>query len=267
MRIVDHKVEGAPFLLSPNTSGSLSKPTLLVMHYTASGRSAEADQKHFASRGAQASAHVIVARDGKIYQSVPFNVVAWHAGKSIWRGHQVRGSCNSFSIGIEVDNWGVLQKRGDGKFYSWTGEVVPDNEVLHAKNKLGNDGYWQTYTEEQLRALDELTEAILKAYPTITEVVGHEDIAPRRKTDPGPAFPLTRYSNLVGGRGDQSDQPQHRKVIASSLNVRTGAGTNYELIGSIPEGTEVEVLYDAGEWSQVRTPYGAVGWVYDQYLR
>lgn len=262
MQIKDHRIEGAPFLASPNTSGALTNPSLLVMHYTASGRGAEADQKFFATSAAKASAHIIVADDGKVFQSVPFNKRAWHAGKSTWRG---RPNCNDYSIGIEVDNWGILQKRADGKIYSWTGELIPDNRVLHAKNKLGNDGYWQTYPEAQLRALDEIVETILAAYPSIKEVVGHEDIAPGRKTDPGPAFPLQRYANLIGGRGDATTFA--RTVIASSLNVRAGAGTNYPVTASLPKGTTVDVLYDAGEWAQVRSPSGEVGWVYDQYLQ
>lgn len=261
MKIVNHKIEGASYLASPNHGAALTDPTLLVMHYTASGRGAAADQKFFGTSAAKASAHIIVGDDGTVYQSVPFNVKAWHAGVSTWRG---RANCNDYSIGIEVDNWGILQKRADGKVYSWTGVVIPDNEVLHAKNKRGVDGYWQVYPEAQLRALDAIVEAILEAYPSIKEVVGHEDIAPVRKTDPGPAFPLQRYANMVGGRTDQT--MVSRTVIASSLNARGGPGTNFAVVASLPKGTKVDVVYDAGDWSQIRISNGELAWVYDQYL-
>ncbi len=147
-------VKGAKFLQSPHHGASLVKPTLLVMHFTASGNTGENDAKYFQNPAAKASAHIVVDRDGTITQCVPFNVKAWHAGVSTWRG---KSNCNDYSIGIEIDNWGILTKREDGGYRSWTGQSLSPDLVLHAKNKLGNDGYWEIYPEEQLKALDSLT--------------------------------------------------------------------------------------------------------------
>lgn len=260
MEIKNHLIPQGLYQQSPNTSGPLVQPTLLVMHYTASGLGGEGDAKHMCNPAAKASAHVVVDAAGKMFQIVPFNKKAWHAGVSIWRGKK---NCNDYSIGIEVDNWGILTKRGDGSFASWTGTPVPANQVIHAKNKRGIDGYWQAYPEAQLRAVQELTEAILEAYPSIREVVGHEDIAPGRKTDPGPAFPLQRYANLVGGRGDAPDQT--RTVQANQLNLREAASPTADVLAVLTKGTQVTVLYDGGDWSQVKAG-DKQGWVADQWL-
>ena len=101
------------------------------------------------------SAHFLIRRDGALIQFVPCNLRAWHAGESCWRG---RARCNDFSIGIEIEG----------------ADDVP-------------------FTEAQYATLERLTGALLNAYPSIRAVVGHEDIAPARKTDPGPCFDWARY--------------------------------------------------------------------------
>jgi N-acetyl-anhydromuramoyl-L-alanine amidase len=102
--------------------------------------------------GLRASAHLLLRRDGQLVQYVSFNQRAWHAGKSAWQG---REACNDYSIGIECE---------------------------------GTD---QTpYEPAQYAALRELLSLLLAAYPGITRerIVGHSDVAPGRKTDPGPSF-------------------------------------------------------------------------------
>lgn len=192
MTITNHIYGGSLYKTSPNHGGALQSPTLLVMHFTASGGGKQAAD-YLSNPAAKASAHIVVGESGDTYQIVPFNVKAWHAGVSTWRG---RPNCNDYSIGIEIANWGGLAKRADG-FYSWTGVKIDPARVLHAKNKLGVDGYWETYPETQLKKVEDLTKEILAAYPSIREIVGHEDVAPVRKTDPGPAFPLDRYKALI----------------------------------------------------------------------
>lgn len=269
MKIVGHKLEGCWQGPSPNAGGVLDKPTLLVMHFTASGGDGpEGDRKYFMTEKAKASAHIVVGRNGVVEQVVAFNVRAWHAGKSIWRGVP---NCNDYSIGIEIDNWGAVTRNEDGKFRSWTGEIVPPARVAQMRHKAeAHPRYWETYNEKQLAAVTEVTRAILDAYPSIREIVGHDDIAPGRKADPGPAFPMSRFTGLADGRADK--KVERRKVIASILNVRSGAGTQYEMVGQISSGAEVDVLYDApGPWAQIKGKSAGgdpvTGWVADQYLR
>ncbi len=104
----------------------------------------------------QVSSHLLIRRSGEIVQYVPFDKRAWHAGESCYRG---RENCNDFSIGIELEG---------------TDEIA--------------------YEDIQYDVLQTVIAAIRNAYPHIGEsdVVGHCDIAPGRKTDPGPLFEWQR---------------------------------------------------------------------------
>lgn len=110
------------------------------------------------------SAHVVIRRDGAITQYVPFGKRAWHAGQSQYQG---RGACNDFSIGIELEG----------------ADTTP-------------------YTDAQYESLAELVAALLAAYPTLSaqRIAGHSDIAPGRKSDPGPAFDWTRWRHMLRER-------------------------------------------------------------------
>ncbi len=107
------------------------------------------------------STHLLIRRDGERIQYVPFTQRAWHAGQSSFEG---RERCNDFSIGIELE---------------------------------GSDD--QPYTEAQYRVLAETIRTITRQYPAITNnrITGHSDIAPGRKTDPGPAFDWQRLHTLL----------------------------------------------------------------------
>lgn len=109
----------------------------------------------------EVSAHVLIRRDGEIVQYVPFQQRAWHAGVSSFKGYE---RCNDFSIGIELEGC-------DDKHFE----------------------------EIQYQQLAELTREIMKRYPGITaeRIAGHSDIAPDRKTDPGPLFDWKRFYHLL----------------------------------------------------------------------
>ncbi len=109
-------------------------------------------------KGVRVSSHFLVRRDGQIVQFVPCNKRAWHAGVSTWRG---RTRCNDFSIGIELE---------------------------------GSD--FEPFTERQYAALVRLTRCLKRAYP-IRDITGHSDIAPERKTDPGPFFDWDMYKKRL----------------------------------------------------------------------
>jgi len=268
MQIANHKLQPGWYKQSPNHGGPLTKPSLLVMHFTASGGAGPlGDADYFLKPAAKASAHVVVGRDGAFRQVVPFNQKAWHAGRSIWRG---RPNCNDYSIGIEIDNWGKLLRSADGQIRSWTGEVVDSFRAAELVHKHETStSLWEIFNETQLLATVGLTKAILEHYPSIDEIVGHEDIAPRRKTDPGPAFPMSRFMSLAGGRDDVPVRT--RKVGVASLNARGGPGLDFEALGTFAKGEKVKVIYDApGEWAQVEgkieSGRSVTAWVWDAYL-
>lgn len=110
------------------------------------------------------SAHALIRRDGSITQYVPFGMRAWHAGQSRYQG---RSGCNDFSIGVELEG---------------TDETP--------------------YMDAQYESLAALVKALLATYPTLSgeRIAGHSDIAPGRKTDPGPAFDWQRWRRMLSAQ-------------------------------------------------------------------
>lgn len=106
------------------------------------------------------SAHCLIRRDGEVVQYVPFDKRAWHAGVSMYHG---RERCNDFSIGIELEGT----------------DTTP-------------------YTDSQYQQLAAVTRTLIGLYPAIADnITGHSDIAPARKTDPGPAFDWPRFRAML----------------------------------------------------------------------
>lgn len=106
------------------------------------------------------SAHCLIKRDGHIVQYVSFNDKAWHAGVSVYQG---REKCNDFSIGIELEGT----------------DDIP-------------------YTKAQYQQLSNLSQCLITTYPALkNNIVGHSDIAPGRKTDPGEAFDWQHFQTLL----------------------------------------------------------------------
>lgn len=111
--------------------------------------------------GLQVSSHLLIRRDGEVVQYVPFHLRAWHAGQSCYQG---RERCNDFSIGIELE---------------------------------GCDD--QPYDDRQYQRLSEVVELLCAHFPLLdkTRIARHSDIAPGRKTDPGPAFDWPRFLSML----------------------------------------------------------------------
>ena len=254
------------FVSTPNRGGHY-EPQYLVMHYTAV-TTLQSTLNWFQNPDADASAHLLIGRDGSITQFAPFNVITWHAGKSQWKG---LNGLNQFSIGIELVNGGRLIKSGD----KWVCPVdlknVPDTEVVRAIHKNENrESGWHEYTEQQLDAAMQTAVLLVKTYG-LKDVVGHEDIAPIRKSDPGPAFPMGSFrSRAMGRHDDQLDE----FVASDELNIRSGPGTTFNKLTEqpMPAGTKVLVLKTEGTWSFVEvleTVHGLMdleGWVSSKCL-
>jgi N-acetylmuramoyl-L-alanine amidase len=260
MNIVEHRLVGVPFEDTPNKGGPLDA-SFLVIHYTVVTTMA-ATVRAFKSPTVKASAHLVLDVDGSLTQLVPFDRVAWHAGKSQWGG---RVGCNAFSIGIEVVNPGPLTKRSSGFFdvngRAWAGDVV---EARH-KNGQSPYAYWAAYTSAQIEKLNEVGCLLVAAY-SLRDVVGHDDIAPTRKTDPGPAFPMDSCRGVLFGRAD--DGGDHY-AATTSLNVRQGPAVSFAPVDGSPleRGQRVEVVEQNGAWWHVQAVGGGIeGWVHSHYL-
>lgn len=175
-----HRLRGAQWLASPNCDArpDPADVSLLVVHAISlppgkfGGRWIDRlftnalDPKahpYFARiRELRVSSHLLISRSGAVRQYVPFDRRAWHAGESVFEG---RSRCNDFSIGIEL-------------------EGCDDKD----------------FEPRQYRRLGEIARALMRAYPAITpaRIVGHSDIAPGRKTDPGPHFDWIRLLAEIG---------------------------------------------------------------------
>jgi len=259
--------DGEPFELvpSPNRGGRL-EPEYLVIHYTA-GRSLKESVSWLSNAQARASAHVVIGRDGTIVQLVPFNTIAWHAGVSTWEG---RSGLNRWSIGIELDNAGRLVPQGN-RWRAWFGKTYDEDEVLIATHKHeSSPSGWHTYTPQQLDAALELALLLVDRYH-LRDVIGHDDISPGRKVDPGPAFPMESFRARIFGRRD--DVPQLYRTM-TTLNIRTGPGTQHSTItgGPLPPGTRVEIVRAQDSWrlvdvlDSVNGIMDMQGWVHHRFL-
>jgi N-acetylmuramoyl-L-alanine amidase len=265
LKIENHRLVGdnVSFRQSPNCGSDL-KARYLILHYAA-GRSvaSSVDSLCTEKRSGNASAHVVLGRDGSIVQVAPFNVVTWHAGVSQWNGLV---GLNQYSIGIEMDNAGVMNRVGS-QFVAWFGAVYPDSEVLLAEHKQGGGiRPWHTYTEVQIARALELSELLVTHYG-LEDVLGHEDIAPHRKTDPGPAFPLEAVRSRSLGRIE--DTPPRYVVTASTLNIRKGPDAGFETVAApLKRGTELTLLEPSARWSRVEVvgTTDIEGWVNNPFI-
>jgi N-acetylmuramoyl-L-alanine amidase len=147
---------------SPNFDERGLPVSMLVLHYTGMQDGASAIQR-LADPEAKVSAHYVVAEDGQIIRMVDEEKRAWHAGRSYWRGVT---DINSASVGIEIVNPG----------HEW--------------------GY-RPFPEAQVSALIPLVKSIVHRHRiTRGNIVGHSDVAPARKDDPGELFPWARLAKL-----------------------------------------------------------------------
>lgn len=199
---------------SPDFGDSIT-PSYIVMHYSASGKAPGTISWLTRRDSIYVSAHIVIARDGKITQLVPFTVKAFHAGRSTWDGF---ANLNAYSIGIELVNWGKLQlDTGSSDIVSYTGEVVPERNRIFQRHQSGkgNASWWETYTPSQIDSTLDICVALTKRYD-IREVVGHDDISPERKIDPGPAFDMDALKISIKNAVDALPELNTQKVSAST---------------------------------------------------
>lgn len=262
--------KASSLVASPHKGGKFPKPPkIIVIHFTY-GASGASSANWFKNPASKASAHLVIDRDGTVIQCVPFDTVAWHAGQSSWQG--ING-LNSHSIGIELANWGYLRSSGSG-WASYKGVSIADPVLAVHKNGNPNKSKsligWEPYPEVQLQAATGIARALVESYG-MNEIIGHDDIAPTRKWDPGPAFPMARFCDQVFLERGSNAANLLKVAVASGLNLRKGAGTNYDAIQLLPQGTLVMPLEEQGQWRCVSVldkagKPAATGWVHSAYL-
>ena len=171
--IVNHRLVGGGVIhvVCEKNRRGLGEPDMIILHYTG-GTSAMSSAKFLVRPDVKASAHVVIGRDGQVIQLVPFNIEAWHAGKSSYGGR------------CELNHLGQLRLEG-GKFVAECGREVPVKDV-YTEDSGEMPTYWHDYTDVQMQVLNEVCGLLVDAYP-IGDIVGHSDVT-SRKVDPGPAL-------------------------------------------------------------------------------
>lgn len=150
---------------SPNFDARTAPPDTLILHYTGMP-TGEAALARLRDPAAKVSAHYLIEEDGRVFRLVPEERRAWHAGVSFWRG---RRSLNGVSIGVELVN--------------------PGHEF----------GY-RRFAERQIAALIELMSEVRARWSIADrDIVGHSDVAPDRKEDPGELFPWKQLAQAGHG--------------------------------------------------------------------
>lgn len=193
----------------------------IVWHYTDTGAAPGSAQK-LAERlakpgGRQASWHVLIGRDGSIWQSVPLTMSSWHAGsptakafskyKGVWKLAPSGMGANSLFAGIELECVGEVRKV-DGVWRGWSfgkdpqnkGVIVKPDEVVEAKDAAGRVRFWHGYTEAQEVAAERIIRA-LDHWTHIQRVhcaFSHQMIDPDRRTDPGPVWMTQALPRILG---------------------------------------------------------------------
>ncbi|HWK90058.1 MAG TPA: SH3 domain-containing protein, partial [Longimicrobium sp.] len=167
-----------------------------------------------------------------------------------------------------LDNPGRLAKKGG----AWTvfGRKLPDEEVLVAKHKNETEpSGWARYPKAQMDVALEVAKLLVKTYG-LKDVIGHEDISPGRKQDPGPAFPMESFRGAAMGGGPGPAAPPAAPSapqagtaslagtcfrVTTRLNVRSAPSTDAEKVAGspLPEGTLILCFEDSGDWKRITT--------------
>jgi len=208
-------------------------PKYIIMHYT-TGTKIESTINHFTSADPGVSTHLVIGRDGRVIQFVPFNLSAHHAGYSWW---EMESNLNNSSIGIELDNAGKLDRKTDANgrdVFVSQGDVVIPNELVefrsHWKNKKIKRA-WERFPDVQLEVARKIVKALKERYPSIKEILGHDEVNLLNREDPGALFPRPEWRKELFGRSSP-------RIKTFYLSKKTDLITNYN--GGLPnEGTKL----------------------------
>ena len=175
-------------------------PKYIIMHYT-TGTKIESTINHFTSADPGVATHLVIGRDGRVIQFVPFNLSAHHAGSSWW---EMDKHLNNLSIGIELDNAGKLRRRTVDGREVWMSRnvIIPDEDVerrAYWRNKKIKPG-WETFTPVQLEVALKIVKALIKEYDSIKEILGHDEVNLLNREDPGALFPMREWRKELFGR-------------------------------------------------------------------
>lgn len=195
----DHLLDTAKQDIVHPDGGPMNVRRVLVIHFT-SGASAASSVEYWKSLGNGICAHLIIDRDGSITQCRAFNRTAGHAGVSRWVDRKTGAKyvgLNQCSIGIELAGGG-----DDDGVIEWARKHAPEFAgTLEARHRNGGPlEKWEQYPLAQLAACEAVAKLLVAKYH-LDDITGHDCIAPERKNDPGPAFPMQALREACGLAG------------------------------------------------------------------
>jgi len=185
----------------------------IIMHIT-TGIAMKSTINTFINPDNEVSAHLVIGRDGRVVQMVPFDHAAYHAGGGYW---EEQGAFNWHSIGIEVDNAGNLADGADSVYERRSRITIPEGDYERVR-------YWRDYKEKpwhsfpqvQLEVTFKIVKALERHFRPIQEILEHERISLLTRTDPGPLFPMGKLRTEVLGT-DKLNFKRWRVVGATML--------------------------------------------------
>lgn len=187
----DYWLDSAKRDLIPGGS-ALSLRRYLIIHCT-SGASGESSINEWRRKADGVCAHFVIGRDGSIIECRPCNRTCGHAGKSLWHDHgHSYGDLNTCSLGIELANAG-----SDPGALKWA-RCQPQYFGVRARHKNGGPMLeWEGYALAQLLSCEALSKTLCSRF-NLDDLIGHDDVAPARRDDPGPAFPMAALRQACG---------------------------------------------------------------------
>lgn len=198
----------------------------IVMHFT-TGLKMESTISHFKDSNSRVSTHLLIGRDGRVIQFLPFDRIAHHCGFSWWEGES---NLNNYSIGIELDNAGLLSRAGENRWTSRKIEV-PAGLVerkwywkLNTPDPANFKG-WEKFTDVQLEVARKIVKALKERYLRIGEILGHDEVNISNRYDPGPLFPMKDFRMELFGR----EHPDYKVY-----RIKEAADLYYNFFGNVP---------------------------------
>ncbi len=168
----------------------------IIMHIT-TGLYIPSTIHTFTNPKNEVSAHLVIGRDGRIVQMVPFDHAAFHAGKGYW---EEQGNINWHSIGIEVDNAGRLVEGVDSVYEKTTKTpILPGNFERKRHWKEFRSKPWHSFSKIQLDVIFKVVKVLEQHFRPIQELLEHERISLLNRSDPGPLFPMDELRTEVLG--------------------------------------------------------------------
>jgi N-acetylmuramoyl-L-alanine amidase len=248
------------------------EPKYIIMHFT-TGTKMESTISHFKNPSAGVSTHLLIGRDGRVVQFLPFDRIAHHSGFSWW---ERQSNLNKYSIGIELDNAGLLSRGSAG----WMARkiVIPNENVgqaVHWKQFTPNDPKqfpaWEKFPQAQIDVALNVVKALVKMYPSIKEILGHDDVNLLNRYDPGPMFPMKEWRLELFQREEpdiQKFQISQDTELYSNFDGRLPAPTQEHDPSLLPPNSKVIVMKPDVHWCLVKVNQskesrlnGKVGWI------